>query len=212
MLRTVSPRLYARDVEVVTSWELQAMFEVASRARVRSRYIVDTTIAAPSTTSTENGNGNNGNSGNGSESGNESSGPNIIGNINTNWNSRVQGRIEINPALAMGLNRDIYLGVRTVDAYVEGFTEFISRYLSGQFRVVRLAHEGDFGMPVQITANVNLSDMDTRNLSFLSYNREENVLIPLLTPNSSVDSGGYLHFTTIYGGYIIVSDGPMTRR
>ena len=124
----------------------------------------------------------------------------------------IQGRIEINPAFAMGLNTDIYLGVYTSADRTQRTTQFIERHFSNQIRVIQLAHEGSYGMPVQIMANINLGDMNTRNLHLFSYDREANRLTRLRTPNYFVDGSGNLHFSTIYGGYIVVSEGSLTRR
>jgi len=167
-------RLHVRDVEVISASELQAMFQAASRAGLRARYIVDTTTSPR-------------------------------GNA-------VQGRMEINPALAMGLNRDILLGVHTSTDRTQWTTRHFERHFTNQIRVIQLDQQGPYGMPVRISARVDTSDMNVNNLRFYSYDRDRNFNTLIRTPNHFVDANGFLHFNTIYGDYIIVSEGRLVER
>ena len=124
----------------------------------------------------------------------------------------VQGRIEINPALASRRDMDIYLGVYTQGINILEVSQFFGQQFENPVRVLYLTHEGGFGMPVQIAANLDITEMDIQNLRFFAFDRPGNILTSLRTPNSSVDSNGLLRFTTIYGGYIIVSQGALVIR
>jgi len=124
----------------------------------------------------------------------------------------IQGRIEINPALAMGQNRDIYLGVHTSNSGIQWTTRHFERHFVNQLRVIRLNHDGSYGMPVRITARVDIEGMNINNLHFYSYDRQLNFGTRVRTPNYFVDQNGYLHFSTIYGGYIVVSEGRLVGR
>jgi len=54
--------------------------------------------------------------------------------------------------------------------------------------------------------------MDRKNLYFYCYDKRKNSYKRIANPNCYVDKNGYLHFNTIYGGYIIVSEGPVTKQ
>jgi len=167
-------RLYARDVESISASELQAMFQVASRAGLRARYIVDTTTSPRGNT--------------------------------------VQGRIEINPALATGLNRDILLGVHTSTNRTQWTTQHFERHFTNQIRIIQLDQQGPYGMPVVISARIDTSGMNVNNLRFYSFDRQSNFSTLIRTPHHSIDANGFLHFNTIYGNYIIVSEGRLVER
>jgi len=124
----------------------------------------------------------------------------------------IQGRIEINPALAMGLNRDIFLGVHTSVARTQWTTRHFERHFANQIRVIQLDHHGSYGMPVRIMARVDTAGMNVNNLHFYSYDRQRNFSTRIRTPSYFVDTNGFLHFNTIYGGYIIVSEGRLVER
>jgi len=160
-----------RDLESISPSELVAMFEAASRARMRARYIADTSAI---------------------------------------FSTGIQGRIEINPALAVGLNRDILLGVHTQGPGAENTAALFRRHYSNRLSVIHLSHEGSYGMRVRIAARIHMPDADMTNLYFYHYDRDRNRFRRVISPNSSVDQNGFLHFDTIFGGDIIVSEGPLT--
>jgi len=54
--------------------------------------------------------------------------------------------------------------------------------------------------------------MDTKNLYFYSYDKAANIYRRIEKPAYWIDKNRYLHFTTEYGGDIIVSDGPLERK
>jgi hypothetical protein len=121
----------------------------------------------------------------------------------------IQGRIEINPALAVKLDKDVLLGVYTeVNATQKTLATF-EKYYSNPIKVVHLAHEGSFGMTVKISARVSIDGMEPGNLRLYAYDSKNNSVKPISSPKSYMDSNGYLHFTTIYGGDIVISDGPL---
>ena len=163
----------AKDVERISSAELEAMFNAASLARMRARYVVDTTVSG---------------------------------------GSGIQGRIEINPAFAVGLDRDIFLGVYTSQSVVEKTAAVFERHYSNRISVIHLSHEGSYGMNVKITARVDLSGIDRSSIYLYYYDREQNRIKRFSDPGSFIDRNGFIHFNTVFGGDVIVSEGPLTKK
>jgi hypothetical protein len=124
----------------------------------------------------------------------------------------IQGRSEINPALAVKLGKDVLLGVRTDSVATQRALATFEKYYRNPIRVVSLAHEGSFGMTVKISAKFNMDGINLGNLRLYAYDGENDSVKPIASPKSYIDSNGYLHFTTIYGGDIVISDGPLNRR
>ena len=124
----------------------------------------------------------------------------------------VQGRIVINPALAVRLDRDILLGVYISGEPVEKVAALFNRSYSNALDVISLSHDGSYGMPVRIVAKVANIDVAAKNLYFYSYDAQSNSFKRLTLKNSHMDKSGYLYFDTVFGGYIIVSEGALVKR
>jgi len=79
-----------------------------------------------------------------------------------------------------------------------------------KIKFISLDHKGSFGHDVRVTANVDLSGMDTSRLIFYQYNPETGKLIKIENPNYLINSKGYIIFSTSKGGDIIISDRELS--
>jgi hypothetical protein len=162
----------AKNVESISSAELEAMYNAAALAEMKTKYTADTTTA----------------------------------------NGSVQGRIEINPALAVNLNKDILLGVSTSGTEADRISSIFKRFYSNRLCVIYLSHAGSYGMKVKIAAKINMDNLNMNDVFLYRYDSAANSFKPFPAPEMFIDQNGYLHFDTIYGGGIIVSEGPLSRR
>jgi mRNA-degrading endonuclease HigB of HigAB toxin-antitoxin module len=78
--------------------------------------------------------------------------------------------------------------------------------------VLHLDQTADWGQPVDLAAKVDLTDMDTENLCFYSYDKAGNSYRLIEKSNYWIDAKGYVHFTTEFAGDIIISEGPLTEK
>jgi len=119
----------------------------------------------------------------------------------------VQVRITIpDPAKA---TKDVLLSGYVKGADVDRTRSHFEKWFTNKLRVIHLEQQGDFGMAVQIAALVDLTGMDTTNLHFYSYDKAANTYRRIENPAYWIDANGYLHFTTQYGGDIVISDGTL---
>lgn len=123
-------------------------------------------------------------------------------------NGGVQGRVTINPKDYAGKSGDIKVGVYTSEARTGTVQRTFARYYSNKVLVIRCA-QNQFGSTVGIA--VKSGGLSTGNLHFYSYNRSDNAISDLSVSDVRIDNSGYLHFNTKTGGYIIVSEGPLTK-
>ena len=79
-------------------------------------------------------------------------------------------------------------------------------------QIGNLAHQGSFGMPVEVAVKADLSALNTNTLRFYNYDASTNVYTLIENSQYFIDTNGYLHFTTTVGGPVIVTDVPLTRR
>mgnify|MGYP007049771543 CR=1 FL=1 len=79
-------------------------------------------------------------------------------------------------------------------------------YFTGKARVVSLAYQGDFAKPVEVAAKLNLSGFDSQGLFFYAYHPQANTYREISSPQHWVDSKGFLHFYTPWGGDLLVTD------
>jgi len=86
------------------------------------------------------------------------------------------------------------------------------KWFANKLAAVSTGQTGGFGMPVDIAVKVDLADMDTENLVFYSYDSKTNTYKRIENPACRIDTNGYLHFTTEYGGEIVISEGPLARK
>lgn len=88
-----------------------------------------------------------------------------------------------------------------------------NKYFSNKnLEVVRFDHQGDFGMDMDTSVNVNLENFDTSTLHFYNFDWSTNEFTEFTeTAKGFVDANGYLHFTTDMGRYVIVTDSPIAK-
>lgn len=123
----------------------------------------------------------------------------------------IQGRLYVEPGKLTGLTGDLKLGVYT-DPTKTGYTKkyFEKWFDNNIIAVVKCEQQGSFGAKLKIAAKVGLPK-DTSKLHFCAYDAKTKKIIGIDT-EYFVDKIGYLHFSTGYGGDIIISDGPLNRR
>lgn len=78
-------------------------------------------------------------------------------------------------------------------------------------RVVTAAFEqqGPFGMDISVAIKTDLSGLNRDTLFFYAYETEHNAYRRMDTAYA-VDSRGYLHFVTGYGGSVVITDRPLS--
>jgi hypothetical protein len=126
-------------------------------------------------------------------------------NADTMHGTSVSGRITINPAKATG-SGDIQLGVYVDEEYVGDVQDKFEKWYQNDIRVISLAQSDSYGMPVYISAKLNFSGMDTRNLYFYSYNPSTNKYKRLTGTNAKIDQNSYIQFQTESANMIIISE------
>jgi len=84
--------------------------------------------------------------------------------------------------------------------------ELFQRHFGGDFRVVSLGYQGDFARPIEVAAKLDLSGLDVENLFFYAYHPESNTYREIERPQHWVDSRGFLHFYTSWGGDLLVTN------
>lgn len=124
-------------------------------------------------------------------------------------NGVVQSRMYIDPAKYASLTGDIKLGV---ELSAPSVSTLFDKYFSNNIRIVKFEHTGPFGMAIEVAVKLDLTNMNTENLYFYSYDAATNVYTPIANPMYYIDTNGYLHFTVSNGGHVIISDGPLARK
>lgn len=124
-------------------------------------------------------------------------------------NGVVESRMYIDPAKYASLTGDIKLGVLLSDSAVSALFD---KYFANNIKVVKFEHTGPFGMPIEVAVKLDLSNLNTANLHFYSYDAVTNVYTPIANPMYYIDANGYLHFTVSNGGHVIITDSPLTRK
>ncbi|MCL2056664.1 MAG: hypothetical protein FWH02_05530, partial [Oscillospiraceae bacterium] len=114
-------------------------------------------------------------------------------NSDTMSGNTVAGRISMLAGRAT-LNSDIQLGVHIDENSVKATRDFFGRWYRNKLQVVSLSQKGSYGMVTRISAKVNLSGMNARNLEFYTYDSKSNTLRRIAAPQYLVDSNGYLQF------------------
>lgn len=123
-------------------------------------------------------------------------------------NNTVQVRVYVDdPAAA---TKDILVSGCTTGNAVDKTAAIVSKWFDNSFAVISLDQQGDFGMKTRIAARVDLSRMNTSNLYFYSYDKATNKY-KLFVTEYRIDSKGYLHFSTVLAGSIIITDKPLTQ-
>lgn len=111
--------------------------------------------------------------------------------------------------LAASATKDVDLSASTTSARAKQTSAFFAKWFTNKFATISMGHQGEFGMQVNIAAQIDLSNMDTTNLYFYSYDLKTNRYNRIFNPGYSIDSAGYLWFNTTFGGEVVVSDGPL---
>jgi len=118
------------------------------------------------------------------------------------------GRITLTPDIADNSAALIRLGVYSQVENTARVQRIFDRFFSNA-TVVILTEQAQFPSPVEISARVGA--LSSNNLHFYRYDSQMNKYFALTVTNIRLDANNYIHFTTSTGGYIVVSDGPMTR-
>ena len=117
------------------------------------------------------------------------------------------GRITLAPNIANNPAAFIRLGVYSQTANTSRVQGIFDRFFSNA-AVVILVEQDRFPGPVEISARAGM--LSGNNLHFYSYNPQTNTVSVLSVTGARTDTSNYIHFITSTGGYIIVSDGPLT--
>ena len=119
----------------------------------------------------------------------------------------VDVRITVNPALA---TRDVNLSASTTSPTARSTANIFSGRVNGPMTVISTQQPGDFGMQVRFAARID-PGLDATALFFYRYNREANTFRHIEPTNISVDSNGFLIFTTGFAGDIIITNTRLHR-
>ena len=118
----------------------------------------------------------------------------------------LEGRIY----LSLDRPRDgIYTGVHTDKQFTKATTkQFKDKFANKNIWVVHLVQNGSFGSKVEIAAKVDgfTNKTNKQKLYFYRLDRLTGEFKLIEDPDHYFDTSGYLHFTTEYGGDIIISD------
>ena len=121
----------------------------------------------------------------------------------------VVGRITLAPGIAENTSNSIQLGVYSKTENTQKVQGIFDKFFKNA-TVVILCEQERFPGPVEIAARVGT--MNGNKLHFYSYNPQKNTRTNLDITNAMKDKNNYVHFTTSAGGYIVVSDGPLTSK
>ena len=121
----------------------------------------------------------------------------------TTEKGKVVGRIYLDTALAGGLKGDVLLGVTTNAAETGAVSGLFQKHFGARVAVVRLAHQGAFGMRVQIAVKADPMIDTAKPIYFYSYDRKTNTYVRLQNTAYTVDKNGWLYFYTTMGGDIL---------
>ncbi len=120
-----------------------------------------------------------------------------------------EGRLYLDAQKAANLKGEIKLGISTSSKAAQSVEKIFHKYFSNNLEVVTLSHSGSFGMPVRAAVKADLSGMDKNALKFYRYDRATNTYNAMRNVNYTIDSHGFVHFTTNMGGDIIITSGAL---
>lgn len=129
--------------------------------------------------------------------------------VDTMNGKTTQGRITIAPSAAAKLSGDIKLGVYNTEAKTKTVTDLLAKHYSNKTNVL-YCDQANYGMTVVVTTHVG--KVDVKNLKFYSYNPTTNSMKVLTAEKATVDENGYVSFPTTVGGYLIISQGALTKK
>lgn len=130
-------------------------------------------------------------------------------NFDTRSGGKLVGRVVIRPSNAAKLSGNVGTGVYCGTEETYKVQNKFDLHYSNTQKVI-LCDQKDYKMNVVIVANVGMK-MNDRNLVFYSYNPDRNSVTPVNMEDVRIDANGFLYFTTTTGGYIVVSDGLLTK-
>ena len=125
-------------------------------------------------------------------------------------NNAVQVRLYINQP--ENITKDTFVSGYVSGTEVERTQKMYEKWFANQLGIIHFDQQEDWGITVSVAAKIDLSDADTQNLCFYSYNRATNSYQRIAAPAYWIDENGYLRFTTPYAGDIIISERPLERR
>jgi hypothetical protein len=97
------------------------------------------------------------------------------------------------------------------NASVRFTTQAITRAFTNNVAVLNFGHNDRFGTRLTVSAQLDLSRLNTASLMFYVFDPVANTL-SLIRTEYTVDENGFVHFTTPVGMNIVVTDRPMTAR
>ena len=122
----------------------------------------------------------------------------------------VDVRITLDPALS---TQDLNLYASTTNARAIQTTRVFERFFDNNVRVISLGQQGSFGQEVTVAARIPVpAGFNLYNFAFYSYDRERNQYYRFTPGSIQLDTGMYLHFTTMLAGDIIITTSPLVRR
>lgn len=121
---------------------------------------------------------------------------------------KLESRISFNPMLFTS-KTNVKLGVALKD---KAATTILSKYYKNKTQMVKFSQKGAFGMPVRVTAKLDLSKLNQQTLRFYAYDRANRTIKRIVEPNYTVDQLGYLHFTTNTGDTVVITDTALIRK
>lgn len=132
------------------------------------------------------------------------------GKVRIYADSTVDGKLEVRLSIDPSqVSKDIKL--RATIGTTNTKSKF-EKFYSNKLAVISLEQQNAFGMPVDIAAKLDLAGMDTKTLYFYAYDRAANTYKRIMEPNYRIDTKGFLHFTTVLAGDILVTDKPLTKK
>lgn len=136
----------------------------------------------------------------------------LIARTSFSDSAKIQGQLTINPASFTKLEKEFKLGVYVENSDVSAIRAKMNKWYSNSLVVVQLEQTGALGGTVKVAAKADIAKLDEKNLVFYAYDKAANKITRIEKPAYTVDKSGFLHFSTSHGGYIIVTDQPLTKR
>ena len=126
--------------------------------------------------------------------------------FSTEKTTDAQGWLTLDPAQAGDEDREIGTQVIADPEKNASLQKQAAQLFGANCAVVQLSHQGDFGMQVAVAAKVDLSGTDTGAQKLYAYNRDTGAYFLLENQSCTVDTEGYLYFSTDQGGSIVITD------
>lgn len=121
----------------------------------------------------------------------------------------VDVRLYIDPSAVIG---DLNVAASTTNATTKATKNLFEKFFNNKAAVISFGHQGSFGDSINVAAKVDLTGMNTKNLVFYVYDKKTNTYRQIANPTYWIDSNGYLRFSTVFAGDIIVSDGALVKK